>query len=108
AAPATAPPRRLRHPHVRPDRGMGMTALVVVFSVLFVAGVAIAVMPASTPASDTPSAPTDPRRTRRLATRVLGGLASGTLIVLVSGWLLPGVVVGVGAAAAIGGWQRRQ
>jgi len=87
---------------------MGMTALVVVFSVLFVAGVAIAVMPASTPASDTPSAPTDPRRTRRLATRVLGGLASGTLIVLVSGWLLPGVVVGVGAAAAIGGWQRRQ
>ncbi|MEZ5298217.1 MAG: hypothetical protein R2697_18685 [Ilumatobacteraceae bacterium] len=51
---------------------------------------------------------TDPRRTRRIAIRVLVGLAVGTLVALVSGWVVPGIVVGVGAGWAVGGWQRRQ
>lgn len=81
-----------------------MIGLVVLSTVAFVAGVAIAAIPPT----DTPSAPSDPRRTRRVAVRILGGLAIGTLVALVSGWLLPGAVVGVGAAWAIGGWQQRQ
>lgn len=81
-----------------------MIAPLVLSTVAFVAGVAIAVIPPT----DAPSAPPDPRRTRRLAVRVLGGLAMGTIVALVSGWVVPGAVVGVGAAWAIGGWQRRQ
>jgi hypothetical protein len=81
-----------------------MTAALVLCSVLFVAGVAIAVIPPS----DAPAAPVDPRRTRRLAIRALIGMAIGTVIVLVSGWVVPGVIVGAGGAWAVAGWQRRQ
>jgi hypothetical protein len=83
-----------------------MTAALVLCSVLFVGGVALAVIPPTdAPAAD---AAVDPRRTRRLAIRALTGLAIGTLIVLVSGWIIPGVIVGAGAAWAMAGWQRRQ
>jgi hypothetical protein len=81
-----------------------MTAALILCSVLFVAGVAIAVIPPT----DAPAAPVDPRRTRRLAIRSLIGLAIGTVIVLVSGWVVPGVIVGAGGAWAVAGWQRRQ
>jgi hypothetical protein len=79
-------------------------ALLILLTVMFVAGVAIAVMPPG----DRPPALVDPRRTRRIASRVLAGLALGTVVTLVSGWLVPGIVVGVGAAWALAGWQRRQ
>jgi hypothetical protein len=81
-----------------------VTAALILCSVLFVAGVAIAVIPPT----DAPAAPVDPRRTRRLAIRSLIGLAIGTVIVLVSGWVVPGVIVGAGGAWAVAGWQRRQ
>lgn len=82
-----------------------MTAALILCSVLFVAGVAFAVIPPTDgPAA---SARVDPRRTRRLAIRALIGLAIGTVIVLVSGWVVPGVIVGAGAVWAVAGWQRR-
>ena len=81
-----------------------MIALVALTTIAFVGGVTLVVVPPS----DVPTPPSDPRRTRRLAIRVLGGLAVGTLVALVSGWLVPGVVIGAGTAWAIGGWQRRQ
>ena len=81
-----------------------MIALLALTAVAFVGGIALAVIPPS----DAPAAPTDPRRTRRIAIRVLVGLAVGTLVALVSGWVVPGIVVGVGAGWAVGGWQRRQ
>jgi hypothetical protein len=81
-----------------------MTAALILCSALFVAGVAIALIPPT----DAPAAPVDPRRTRRISIRVLIGLAIGTVIVLVSGWVVPGVVVGAGGAWAVAGWQRRQ
>jgi hypothetical protein len=81
-----------------------MTAALILCSVLFVAGVALAVVPPT----DAPATPVDPRRTRRLAIRALIGLAIGSLIVLVSGWVVPGVIVGAGAAWGVAGWQRRQ
>ena len=81
-----------------------MIALLALTAVAFVGGIALAVIPPS----DAPAAPTDPRRTRRIAVRTLVGLAVGTLVALVSGWVVPGIVVGVGAGWAVGGWQRRQ
>ena len=81
-----------------------MIALVVLSTVAFVAGVALVVIAPG----EVPTRPSDPRRTRRFASRVLGGLAIGTLVALVSGWIVPGAVIGAGAAWAIGGWQRRQ
>jgi hypothetical protein len=83
-----------------------MTALLIVCSVLFVGGVALALIPPTD--GRAASVPIDPRRTRRLAVRALVGLAAGTLIVLVSGWIVPGVIVGAGGAWAVAGWQRRQ
>lgn len=81
-----------------------MVAVVVLLSLLFVTGIAIAVLPPS----DEPSVTIDGRTLRRVGTRTLMAVAVGSGIVIVSGWLLPGLVVGVGAFWAIGGWQRRQ
>ena len=39
---------------------------------------------------------------------MIGATAVGVLVFVVSSWLVPGIVVGVGAHWAIGGWQRRQ
>lgn len=72
-------------------------------AVLFVVGVAVAALPPS-------EAAVVPRGTveiRRLGARSVGAVAVGSLVLVVSGWVLPGVVVGAGAFWAIGGWQRR-
>lgn len=79
-------------------------ALLILSTTLLVLGVVIAIVPST--AAARPVLPTGSPRT--LAGRVLGGSAVGGLVVLVSGWLVPGIVVGVGAYWAIGGWQRRQ
>ena len=81
-----------------------MTEIVLGLSLMFVAGIAIAVVPPT----DAPAAPTDPARTRRVTARVLGGLVLGAVVILVSGWVIPGVVVGVGTMWTIAGWQDRQ
>lgn len=81
-----------------------MTALLILCSLAFVAGVAIAVIPPS----DAPSAPSDPRRTRRIAGRLVAGLLAAAVIVVVSGWVVPGLVVGVGVVWALSTWQGRE
>jgi len=78
----------------------------IALSLLFVVGVAVAVVPPG-------SAPTihtvDVRKpgVRKLGVRVVGACCAGLLVLVVSGWIVPGVVVGGGAFWAIGGWQRR-
>ena len=78
-------------------------AAALLLSLLFVAGVALAVLPPSEATRPTMST-TD---IRRLAVRLVGAAMVGLLIFVVSGWVLPGLVVGAGAYWAIGNWQRR-
>jgi hypothetical protein len=81
-----------------------MTALLLALSVLVVVGVTIAVIP-PTDALDA----VGPRRNpRQLVVRAVAATTLGGLVILLSGWVVPGVVVGLGAAWAVAGWQRRQ
>lgn len=81
-----------------------MTSVVVLSSVLFVLGVVIAVTP-----------PTPGRRRglsadslRRIGIRVAVAAALGLLLLVVSGWLAPALVVAGGAFWAVGEWQSRE
>lgn len=77
--------------------------LAALLAVLFVIGVAVAVLPPGEAAI----VPRDTVEVRRLGARLVGAAVVGLLVLVVSGWVFPGVVVGVGAIWAIGGWQRR-
>lgn len=81
-----------------------MTGVLVLLSVLFVAGVAIAV----TPPTDSPGVRIDQGRLRRMGVRLVGSITLAVVMILLSGWVLPGMVVGAGAYWTIGGFQRRQ
>ncbi len=81
-----------------------MLAVLVLLSLLFVLGIVVATAPATT----TPTVEISTATLRRIGSRFVGATAIGLLVVLVSSWLLPGLVVGGGAFWAIGGWQRRQ
>lgn len=81
-----------------------MTAVVVLLSVLFVAGVAIAVIPPS----DAPGVRIESGKLRRVGTRLGGSVLFAVMMILLSGWVLPGIAVGAGAYWTIGGFQRRQ
>jgi hypothetical protein len=72
-------------------------------SVVFVGGVALAL----TPPRDLPAAAIR-GGIRRHGARVTVAVAAGLAVLVVSGWVVPGLVVGVGAFWAIGGWQRRE
>ena len=76
-------------------------AIVVALSLLFVLGVLIAL----TPASARPTPITVRRSTWQL---VAASVAAGGLVLLVSGWLAPALVVGVATAWVGAGWQHRQ
>lgn len=76
--------------------------IAVAWSLLFVAGVSIAVIP---PADTPPKM--SPADIRSLAARLIGAVALGLVILAVSGWPAPAIVLGIGAFLAIGGWQRR-
>lgn len=78
-------------------------ALLILCSALFVLGMSIAIIPPTA----APSTRVRTVSTRDLAVRVLGALVLGSSIALVSGWIVPGVVVAGGAFWAIGAWQRR-
>jgi hypothetical protein len=83
---------------------MVMVLLLILLSALFVIGVSIMVIPPGV--APTPTFSVGP--VRRLGARFVGAAVIGVVVVLVSSWLVPGIVVGVGAFWAIGGWQRRQ
>ncbi|MEO6653459.1 MAG: hypothetical protein ABIP17_12465 [Ilumatobacteraceae bacterium] len=72
-------------------------------SLLFVAGVALAAIPPSESARSSISTVD----VRRLAVRFVGAALAGLLVLVVSGWVLPGLVIGLGAFWAIANWQRR-
>lgn len=79
-------------------------ALLLVASLVVVVGVVIMLVP-STAASGVAIRRDE---TRRLGLRLLVAFASGGLVVLVSSWLVPGLVVGAGAFWVAGGIQRRE
>jgi hypothetical protein len=76
---------------------IGLTTLLVV-------GIAIAVLPTA------PAVRFEitPRSARQLAGRLVAGAITAVAVMLVSGWVLPGLVVGAGVSWVTGGWQRRQ
>ena len=80
-----------------------MTALLVVCSLLFVAGVTIALSPPSAG----PSIELSTAAVRRIGIRVVVAASTGLLLLVVSGWVLPALVVAGGAFWAVGGWQSR-
>lgn len=81
-----------------------MTSLLVLCSLLLVAGVALAV---SEP-SAVPRAEVSARALRRLGVRSIVAVSLGVLLLIVSGWLVPSLVVAAGAFWAVGGWQSRR
>lgn len=77
-------------------------AAVALLSAIGVLGVAIAV------SSPTPRAPLSTETARRIGTRSVVAAALALLLLVVSGWVLPSLVVGGGTFWAVGNWQRRQ
>lgn len=77
--------------------------IAIALSLLFVLGVAVAWFPPR----DAPTITMDTGEVRELGVRFVGASCIGILVLVVSGWILPGFVVGGGAFWAIGGWQRR-
>ena len=67
--------------------------IAIVLSLLFVVGVAIAVLPPD----DAPTITMNTVDVRRLGIRFVGACGVGLLVLVVSGWVLSGVVVGAGA-----------
>ncbi len=81
-----------------------MTGLVALSSATAVLGITLVVLPStSVPALDLSS-----RTVRRFGGRLTVGVAVGLLVLVVSGWPLPAVVVTVGVSFVIGGRQRRR
>ncbi len=80
-----------------------MVVLAALMSVLFITGLNIArsqAGPESIPKLNF-------HVSRRFGVRAAASLGCGSLVVVGSGWLLPGVVVGVGTWLGIGGWNGR-
>jgi len=75
----------------------------VLFSLLFVMGMALMVLPVD----DTPAISMSRGDLRRLGGRIAGSVAIAVLVLVVSGWAVPALVLGVGSFWAIGGWQQR-
>lgn len=81
-----------------------MIVLLVACSVVAVLGIAIALLPATTP----PPSRVDRATLRRRGGHAAIAVALGLLVVVVSGWVIPGAVVGVGAYWTIATWRGRQ
>jgi hypothetical protein len=80
-----------------------VTALLIACSLLFVGGVAFAATESAPALRVQVSADV----LRRLAVRVVLALSLGLLLLTVSGWVAPSLVVAGGAFWAVGGWQAR-
>lgn len=81
-----------------------MTAVLILCTLGVVGGIALAVAPPS----DQPTPPIDQRAVRRLANRLVASLVATVVVIVVSGWFVPGLAVGVGTFWAVGSWQRRE
>lgn len=79
-------------------------ALLVVSSLVVVVGVVVMLLPSTA----APGVVIRRDETRRLGLRLLLAFAAGGLVVLVSSWIVPGLVVGVGTFWVAGGVQRRE
>lgn len=77
--------------------------LLVALTLLVVLGIAVAAMPSTA----APTAPVSRATARRLAVRIALALAAALVVVAVSSWLVPGLVVGAGVFWVVGGIQRR-
>lgn len=80
-----------------------MIALLVLLTLLAVGGAAFVVVPGTAGAR-----PTSRWWTRPVTARILGGAGLAAVVAIVSGWLVPGLVVGAGASWVIDAWQQRQ
>jgi len=85
-----------------------MSLPIVVLVVSTLAGVAAVFLLATPPATPEP----DPGASRRelrpgAAVRIGGGGVAGVVVLAISGWVVPALVVGVATWMAIGSWQRR-
>jgi hypothetical protein len=78
-------------------------ALLVLLSVVVVVGVTLALSPSTA----APSVSMSAGSARRLAVRFAVALGAALLILLVSGWAIPALVVGLGAFWVVGTLQRR-
>jgi hypothetical protein len=78
-------------------------ALLVLLSVVTIVGVAVAALPSTA----APSVRMSVGSPRRLAVRLAVSLAAGLLILLVSGWAIPALVVGLASFWVVGSIQRR-
>ncbi|MDJ0768002.1 MAG: hypothetical protein QNJ12_04380 [Ilumatobacter sp.] len=81
-----------------------MVGVVILLTLLFVAGITVAV----SPPTDEPGVEISTDTVRQIGLRFVGASAVGVLVFFMSSWLLPSIIVGVGAFWLIGGWQRRQ
>ena len=83
---------------------MSSSSAVVLLTVVFVLGVALIVLPPAAVAGVG-----GPRRiSRRLGLRLGGAAVAGALVVATSGWLIPGVIVALGAFWVSSGWGLRR
>ena len=78
-------------------------ALLLLLSVVVVVGVAVALLPSTS----APSVGMSAGSARGLAVRFAVALGAALLILLVSGWAIPALVVGLGAFWVVGALQRR-
>jgi hypothetical protein len=80
------------------------TSAVALLTLLLCVGTAVAVMPAS----DAVVVSRRPPLSRDIAVRVACAVVAGALVVVMSGWLLPGLVVAAGTFWVSAGWRHRR
>jgi hypothetical protein len=77
--------------------------LLIAMTVLVILGVVVAVAPSTA----APTVRVSGGEARLIAIRVAAGVIAGGLVTLVSGWVIPGIVVALGAYWVAGGLMRR-
>lgn len=81
-----------------------MVAILIALSLLFIAGVLIAAAPTGT----VPELTLDIATVRTQAARFIGAAMVAALVLALSGWVIPSLVVGTGVFWGVRGWQHRQ
>jgi hypothetical protein len=81
-----------------------MLTLLIGMTLLFVIGIGVAVLPPTSASA----AVADRGSLRRTGVRVLAGLGACLVVLVMSGWPVASIVVGIGACWGVAEWQRRQ